>query len=68
MATQKLNGLGYQNILIGDVFINYMTSLLHQRDNAVQIKVRWIKIVVSALVPVLGLRIPIVSLNYSVIS
>lgn len=61
MATQRLSGLRYQNILIGDVFINYMTSLLHQRDNAVQIKVKWVRIVVSALVLVQDLRIPIVS-------
>lgn len=62
MATQRLSGLRYQLILIGDVFINYMTSLLHWRDDAVQIKVRWVRIVVSALVPVQGLGIPIVSL------
>ena len=59
MATQRLSGLRYQLILIGDVFINYMTSLLHWRDDAVQIKVRWVRIVVS--VPVQGLGIPIVS-------
>lgn len=62
MATQRLSGLRYQLILIGDVFINYMTSLLHWRDDAVQIKVRWVRIVVSALVLVQGFGIPIVSL------
>lgn len=62
MATQRLSGLRYQLILIGDVFINYTTSLLHWRDDAVQIKVRWVRIVVSALVLVQGFGIPIVSL------